>query len=157
MFRRRRVQLFARRESPFAESSRVGARRPQPRALGLPCRFGFDPVLQVTYRRQVSKRLRGLRLGNAEGVHVRIDEAWYHRPAASLDDSCPLADVPSNDIIRSDGDELAVAHRQGAGHAELLVDGDDVAVDEDEIGRRRRRLRREIGAERDNQEDHRAE
>ena len=113
MVRRRLVQLLTGGKAALAQARRIDTGRPYPCVRrNPPCR-GPNPVLQLSNRSQVLKRLRRLCRGNAEGVHVRIDQPRDDRAAASVDHACRAADVSAHLVGRPHGDEPPVANGKG--------------------------------------------
>ena len=140
----RRVEFLSRRESPFAQARRVDARGPHPCRRRGSSRHVAEPCLDFGDGRQRAKRRDGLDGCGAERVDMTVDEARDDGAAARVDHPrgwpCESADVR----VGSDGDDAAVAHRDGLGDREPRIDGDDLPVDDEQIGGpsvRRARLR----------------
>ena len=151
MIRRCRVQLLTGGKAAFAQAWRIDTRRPDPRVRRRPLRRGPNPVLQLTNRSQVLKWLHGLGSRHAEGMHVRIDQPGDDRPATPVDHAGRGADASAHLGSRSDGDEASTAHGEGLRHPEPVIDGQDLRVEDDEIGRFHGALPSETAAQCGNQ------
>ena len=76
-------------------------------------------------------------------VEVTVGEAGDHRLAVQIDRRRLRAGERADRGARADRGELAAGDRHRLRDREPRVDGDDVAVDEDRVGRRGRLLRAE--------------
>ena len=153
VMRRNRVEFRASRKAPFAQPRRKDPRRPDPGASASAFHLAADPVLQLRDGSEIPEWLRRLRRCHVERVDMRIDHAGNHGASATLDDAGRVADVGAHVLIRSDRHESAVADRQRRDRAELVVDCQHPTVEQHEIGRARRVLRRQNRNERGDQDD----
>ena len=79
-------------------------------------------------------------LGGAHPVRVIVDQAGYDGAPLQLDGACLRALVLFDLGVAADGDDALVADRQRLRDREAVVDGDDLAVDENGVrGLRRSR------------------
>ena len=93
----------------------------------------------------VEPQLFGPRRGAAQQVHVIVDEAGRDRPARQIDPSRSRARELADLRVAADGDDAIAADRDGLGDREPLVNGDDLSVRQDEVGRCLLRARQRSG------------
>ena len=97
-----------------------------------------DRLLHVGDGARAEELHRGEVRGGEDLMQVRVDEARHDGAAREIDrlrrGAGELADI----VVAADGDEAAVADRDGFGDAPAGVDGEDAAVAENEIGVLRR-------------------
>ena len=141
---RGRFELGLRRPAPLGELQLVpaagddepAARRPRSRGRADPRqRFGQRPRADPVHLG--AERQRG-----AHGVQMRVDEPRDDRAAAELDDARGRAREAANLRRAAERQDLAVANRERFAQRRLRVDGDDLAVEQHEVGRLRGRLAR---------------
>jgi hypothetical protein len=88
-------------------------------------------------RRAYPVDLGGKRLRRADGVQVRVDQARDHRAALQIDDARLWSGELAHVCRRPQRRDFAVTDRQRLADGRLRVDGHDLAVDENRVGRLR--------------------
>jgi hypothetical protein len=71
-------------------------------------------------------------------MHVAVDQARDHGLAGGVDDTRLRADQGPRLLVRSDENEDAVADGHGFRGVEAGIDGQDLSIEDDEVGGRGR-------------------
>ncbi len=140
--RRRLVEIRRRDVAALGEFAFVPAAAAHPRArrqLAGPRLDLGDDLVHVARIAEVQ------RVGRLREVHVRVDQARRGRAAEQVDHLGLVADERLRAATRPDKHNLAVTDRHGLRHRVFRVNGDDDAVRQHEIGRRRLREQQPAG------------
>ena len=71
---------------------------------------------------------------SADGVDMRIDQAGDDGAAGKIDDARVRPGEPSHLGIDADGDNMRAAHRQRLRDSSRLIERDDLAARQDQVG-----------------------
>ena len=135
--RRGGVEIGAGRKPPFRQLIFPPAARAHDPVTGLRLlRPRRDGRLDVLDRADVGEVDLGLQVLARGEMDVRVVEARKHGLAVKVDDAGVRPLGLQHLCVAAYGDEAAVADRGGLRGREARVDGDDMRVADDEVGRR---------------------
>jgi hypothetical protein len=141
--RRGAVELPARRPAPLGEDlryvqieRRIADRHGHDPLAGHPAACDFsDALLDVADRAHAPERGKHRAQRLAVHMGVAVDQAGRHGPAVQIDDARGGRGIFRHGGIRPDRDDPLAYYRHRLRDARARVDGDDVAVLENAIGR----------------------
>src|SRR5271166_2198755 len=90
----------------------------------------------------IESRFDGPRFGGAHQMRVRVDEPGNHGLAAEIDSASVRPGEPRDVLIAADRYKAVASNRDCLRDAEPIVDGDDLAVSQNDVGRRLLRAKR---------------
>ncbi len=73
----------------------------------------------------------------ARVVQVPVHQARQHRASLEVDAACVCSGKAAHLVVATDGDKFVAADGNRLGNGKLSIDGDDLAVEQDGVRRRR--------------------